>query len=126
MVPPVMSTAFPRRLFIFVTGTTPGERGGGLFRARLRSGEHLLMLREVPNPKVRNTLSQVRFRLSDKIQTDNACPIKYVNLNEESSAVRFFLREASSADCCRHPSPSPIHSISSTPVLGRAEDQAIT
>jgi len=39
------------------------------------------MLREVPYPKVRNTLSQVRFRLSDKIQTDNACPIKCVNLN---------------------------------------------
>jgi hypothetical protein len=38
----------------------------------------------------------------------------------------FPLREASSDDCCRDPSPCSVYSISSTRVLGRKEDQAIT
>jgi hypothetical protein len=38
----------------------------------------------------------------------------------------FPLREASSDDCCRDPSPCSVYSISSTRVLGRMEDQAIT
>jgi len=38
----------------------------------------------------------------------------------------FSLREPSSDDRCRDPSPCSVYSISSTPVLGRKEDQAIT
>jgi len=49
------------------------------------------MLREVPNPKGTNTLSQVRFRLSDKIQQTTRCGATALTLVKEKFCYKISL-----------------------------------